>query len=195
MNSQEENNPSPLQSSESGKRGKNQDGKATAALVFGILSWLIPGIGLIFAILGIIFGAMGMKSNKRGMAIAGIILSIIGLIVSIILPAIILVAFSNVQRKTRDARITSSMNQLRSTAQLYFSENESYDNLENDDNVSRIKSDIDLQGGTLTINVSGSEYCAEVNLPSGKWWCVDSELSSEEYDSDPACSLGYFTCD
>jgi hypothetical protein len=64
------------------------DGKATAALVLGVISLvfglLLPIISVPCAIAGIILGALGLSSDKKGAATAGIILSIVGIFISII---------------------------------------------------------------------------------------------------------------
>ncbi|MHA1414479.1 MAG: hypothetical protein ACTSO4_17910 [Promethearchaeota archaeon] len=52
-------------------------GKGTLALVFGILGFVVPFVGIIFAILAIVYG-------EKGMATAGLILGIISLVISII---------------------------------------------------------------------------------------------------------------
>lgn len=56
------------------------DGKATAALVLGIIGmimWCLPILGLPIGIVGIVLGAKGLDSSKRGMAMAGLIMSIL----------------------------------------------------------------------------------------------------------------------
>lgn len=65
----------------------NPTGKATAALVLGIvglLAWFIPLFGLPITIVGVVLGVQGMKSTRRGTAAAGLTLGIIGLVLSII---------------------------------------------------------------------------------------------------------------
>ncbi|MCA9477648.1 MAG: DUF4190 domain-containing protein [Nanoarchaeota archaeon] len=63
---------------------QKSNGKSIAALVLGILSVLIPFIGIIFGILAIIFGIQGKKQIQetgeagKGMATAGLVLGIIG---------------------------------------------------------------------------------------------------------------------
>lgn len=59
---------------------------ATVSLTFGILSLLIPFIGLILGIIGIVFSRKADKEIARtsetgkGMALAGLICSIVGLV-------------------------------------------------------------------------------------------------------------------
>lgn len=61
------------------------NGKAIASMVLGILSIIIPYIGIILGILGIIFSKKSFREiklynqNGRGMGIAGLTSSIVGL--------------------------------------------------------------------------------------------------------------------
>ena len=66
-------------------------GRAIAALVCGILSIFIPGIGFVLGVLGIIFGVIAKNEIRRsegkltgeGMAIAGFVCGIVGLATTI----------------------------------------------------------------------------------------------------------------
>lgn len=72
------------------------NGKAIASMVLGILSIIIPYIGIILGILGIIFAKKSFgeinanNQNGRGMAITGLTTSIIGLAIYVLLILIIL---------------------------------------------------------------------------------------------------------
>ena len=74
----------------------NPTGKATMALVFGLLSILgtvaFP-LGIVFAILGIVNSRTGMKSTAKGMAVAGLVLSILFLVVSLVECAAMILRF------------------------------------------------------------------------------------------------------
>lgn len=67
---------------------KNNEGKAIASLVLGILSLLtiffgyFGIVGIILAIVGLILGINSKKEGPSGMATAGIVLSIIGLVLN-----------------------------------------------------------------------------------------------------------------
>jgi len=59
--------------------------KGTLALVFGILGFVVPFVGIIFAILAIVYGKAAKDDpEEKGMATAGLILGIISLVISII---------------------------------------------------------------------------------------------------------------
>ena len=68
-----------------GDKSKNRN--AIIALIlglFGLVTWIFPGIGILVSIIGLIFGIKGLKSLKRILAIIGITLCTIGLLASII---------------------------------------------------------------------------------------------------------------
>jgi len=75
---------------------KGGEGKATASLVCGIISWLTLGGLLILPIIGLILGALGLKSTKKGVATTGIVLNatsfmlffVMGMMIALLLPAV-----------------------------------------------------------------------------------------------------------
>ena len=71
-------------------------GLAITSMVLGIVSLVIPFVGLLTAILAIIFGAVSRSHNEggRGMAIAGIVCGIIALVGGIVIIILIAVAAS-----------------------------------------------------------------------------------------------------
>ena len=67
------------------RRG-NTDGKATAALVLGLVGlcfWCCPLIGFPITLAGLILGILSLRSASRSLAVAGIILSSIGLVLTV----------------------------------------------------------------------------------------------------------------
>ena len=74
-------------------------GKAIASLVCGILSNLMPVIGIVLGIIGIVFGVRAKKEIQHsngtltgdGMATAGFICGIVGTVVSITIILIIII--------------------------------------------------------------------------------------------------------
>lgn len=67
------------------------NGKSVAALVLGILSIVIPYIGLLFGIVAIILSAISLKEIRtryeqgKGMAIAGLVCGIVGTLIYAVL--------------------------------------------------------------------------------------------------------------
>lgn len=138
-----------------------------------------------------------------------VVIAIIG-----ILAGIVLVALGGARDRAKDARITADMGQIRSTAEIISVRDGNYDNVGcsayadpctcTDTDIQTLCTDIFKQGGGtfLAINdgPSAGEYCVEVELLSGNWWCVDGDLVSRSYDSatPPACVGGMtpnYTCD
>ena len=67
---------------------EQKNGKATAALVLGIISLIgicIPIAGIICGIIAIILAVMAKKEGSDGKQKAGMILGIIGIVISIIM--------------------------------------------------------------------------------------------------------------
>ena len=118
-----------------------------------------------------------------------VVIAIIGLLASIVL-----VSLSGAKKRAQDARIISDMGQLRSSAEIYQSTNGSYSNFCNSGDATTLKTDILAQlpstkQGTYNCQVAsnGSSYCVEVQLNSDSWWCVDSNLRSQQYTNNPSC--------
>lgn len=74
------------------------NGKSIAALVLGILSIVVPYIGLIFGVIAIILAAISFKEIRlryeqgRGLAIAGLVCGIVGTIIYTVLILIFILA-------------------------------------------------------------------------------------------------------
>lgn len=185
---------------------KDKKNLATASLIFGILSIFT---GLLGGVIGLILGIMGLKSSKRSLAVAGIIMSIffgsISTIIIFILMNIVSTTLNTTQKIANAQKVMADMYQLRAIAQEHYSnlalpENNykgSYEGLESNPKVLNIKKNIKQNGGEFfSINVSTDKYCAEVKLPNrNQWWCVDSNLQSRGYDTDPVCSKNKYTCE
>lgn len=73
--------------------------KSVASLTLGILSLIIPYIGLILGIIGVIFSAKSLKeidlSNQqgRGLAISGKVCSIVGICLQALLIILLILGF------------------------------------------------------------------------------------------------------
>jgi len=107
-----------------------------------------------------------------------VVIAIIG-----ILSGIVIVAMSGTQESATDARIKASMDQLRSSIEIYgllhgSNHGSDYRGLASDEEVSLLISDIESQAGvvpTIDISGSGNKYCLSTNLKSSddKWY-IDS---------------------
>jgi len=81
--------------------GKKTDGISIAAMVCGILAFVVPTVGIVLAILAIVFGGIGMGRTRRnpelkgrGMAITGLVLGILAFVVVLLLAAYLVAFFS-----------------------------------------------------------------------------------------------------
>ncbi|MCH7604529.1 hypothetical protein IID24_00820 [Patescibacteria group bacterium] len=100
--------------------------------------------------------------------------------------------------KARDARILADLGQYRSLAEISYSNVGDYSNVGIEEDFKTLEKDIVIQGGTnfsVFTNPSNSEYCAEVQLNGGDWYCVDSTFLSKRFNLNPACTLTQTTCE
>ena len=88
----------------------DRSGRATAALVLGIVGLfasLVPIIGLPVQIIGLVLGIQSRKSTKRGLAIAGIVLCSIGIVFSVLsalLGVLLITVLNGAREKAREAQ-------------------------------------------------------------------------------------------
>ena len=115
-----------------------------------------------------------------------VVIAIIG-----ILASIVLVSLGGARNRAKDARIIADMGQLRSTAEIFNGNESTYTGLCANGDVATLKADIEAQGGAsylCQMATDGLSYCIEAKINSGKWWCIDSALRSQQYDADAVCA-------
>ncbi|MGB2762196.1 MAG: hypothetical protein WBC21_01495 [Minisyncoccales bacterium] len=155
---------------------------------------------IVVILMGIIGGLIAWLVNRDANPKQAKKFLFVGIIVTLI-PLIIYIIF--IPSKIKEAKITASdamitvyMNELRTKVMLFEDENSSYIGLENYSDTIRIKNDIIMNGGTsFAVNSTDTKYCAEVQMTSGKWYCIDSDWVRREQYSNPACSANHYTCD
>ncbi|OQB02256.1 MAG: Type II secretion system protein G precursor [Parcubacteria group bacterium ADurb.Bin216] len=107
-----------------------------------------------------------------------VVIAIIG-----ILSGTVIVSMSGTQESATDSRIKASMDQLRSSIEIYGLLNGSYygsdyRGLQSNEEVDLLLDDIESQVGTapeVDVSVSGDKYCLSTNLKSSNdKWCIDS---------------------
>jgi len=129
------------------------------------------------------------RKTKIGLALMGIVG---GLLIPGILTSIVLVSLGGARTRARDARIISDMSQLRIEAEILYSSDGSYVNMDKTKGViKKLSDDITLQGSSLTIEKATDDtaYCAYVKLKTtNQWYCVDSTLTTEETTTNPNSS-------
>lgn len=102
-------------------------GWATAALIFGILSFCLPILG---SLLGIIFGIVGLfktsdnRASGRGMAIAGLVLSIITLVVLPVPISMLLPTINRAREQANRVKCAADMRNLAQAMLMYANANE-----------------------------------------------------------------------
>jgi len=116
-----------------------------------------------------------------------VVIAIIG-----ILASIVLVSLGGARNRAKDARIIADMGQLRSTAEIFNGNESTYTGLCANADVATLNADITAQGGAsynCQVASDGLSYCIEAKINSGKWWCLDSALRSQQYDADTSCDV------
>ncbi len=106
---------------------RRNDGFCIAALVLGILAWVIPFAGILLAILAIIFGSIGIKRVNRnpnyltgtGLAVAGLVLGVVGIGIAILFISIFVQVFSAAQSSAQEKTCKSQMRTILSASDIY----------------------------------------------------------------------------
>lgn len=128
-----------------------------------------------------------------------VVIAIIG-----ILAGIVLVSLGGARTRAKDARIISDMSQLRTEAEILYSSDGSYVNVDKTKGeIKKLSDDITLQGSSLELNLKSddnSAYCAyaKLNAPAtDTWYCVDGPgMTAKSYTGTaPTCTSTDFTCD
>jgi prepilin-type N-terminal cleavage/methylation domain-containing protein len=142
-----------------------------------------------------------MKS-KKGFTLIEllVVIAIIG-----ILAGIVLVSIRDVTPRAKDAAIKSDLQQIRTQAEIIYSDNASYndlctaaDQLGTAQGLSTIEADLISQGTTFRCYADGDDYCVSADLLTGseKTFCIDSNGLSKVYDSGDDCGdPNVFSCD
>lgn len=90
---------------------------------------------------------------------------------------------TNSQKKSRDARIKSYLQQLRTQAEIVYDDNGSYDNVATDSNVIELISNIKEYSNDVKIYDSADDYAAEAQLVTDPtdYYCIDSTGNADKY--------------
>jgi len=131
--------------------------------------------------------------NKKGFTLIEllVVIAIIG-----ILAGAIVISMSGAQSSAKDARIRSSMDQLRSVAELYMISQSpmTYVGFADSPEAVSLIDDIESQlpeGEIFEKNAKKSAYCMSVLLNDGNHLCMDSTgaVKNSECPADPAAAV------
>jgi len=128
--------------------------------------------------------------NKKGFTLIEllVVIAIIG-----ILAGAIVISMSGAQSSAKDARIRSSMDQLRSVVELYMISQPSmtYVGFDSSPEAVSLIEDIESQlpdGETFKKNDKKSAYCMSVKLNDGNHLCMDSTGAVKNSECDPVAT-------
>lgn len=94
-------------------------------------------------------------------------------------------SFEGKKERQREQEISNKMKELRSAAEVYYVDKGNYVGFETTEAAQNIGQAIAAQKGEYAfyLNKDGSGYCAASSLPTGGFWCTDSNLISQK-DAD-----------
>jgi len=125
--------------------------------------------------------------NKKGFTLIEllIVISIIG-----ILASIVLVSLTTARTRARDARVISSLSQIRSMGEMIASAEGSYSGVLTNADVNTLMNDMNAQGATDILRTGNADgYCVEAQLPGRRWGCVNSGLIARfDLAANPPCT-------
>ncbi|MCH7552145.1 hypothetical protein IIB49_02030 [Patescibacteria group bacterium] len=106
-------------------------------------------------------------------------------------------SFIEARSNAKDARIIADMSQYRALAEILYSRDGSYVQVNKEKDFKNIEEDIVVQGGanlSVEKTASNSSFCAKVQLNSKEWYCIDSDYRSSTFNSNPLCAPSYVAC-
>jgi prepilin-type N-terminal cleavage/methylation domain-containing protein len=136
-----------------------------------------------------------MKNLSKGFTLIEllVVIAIIG-----ILSGLIIVSMGGATNSAKDARIKSEMDQLRSTAIIFYNNNSTYVGFNTSTDGATLLTDINNQGGTAAVvtQISSSAYCIVKQLVSSTstYWCVDSTGYAGNPTASGTCGSSNYTC-
>ncbi len=125
------------------------------------------------------------KSLQKGFTLIEllVVIAIIG-----ILSGIILTALGSARKKAQDAKVQSQLSSMRSSAEIYYSSNNSYGPeatgsctgmfADGDSGMANLTNVANWPAGAPTCYSSGTAWAASAPLASSGTWCVDSNGTS-----------------
>jgi len=126
-------------------------------------------------------------SEERGFTLLELLVVIAGIA---LLSSLMLVGVAQRERDAQDKAIIGELDQVRKQAEAFYVTNGTYQGLCNASQnltelgrLGELKASIQEKGGELKCMSSASDYAVSSSLPSGDYWCVDSQGASRQIDS------------
>jgi len=103
------------------------------------------------------------------------------------------------KKSSDDGKIISNLTEVRIKMEFCRGDSliKSYNGCENETNTQELIQEADSLNDDKVVNLynNGTDYCLEAQLNSGQWYCVDSSMTTQDYDSDPSCSSSNYACE
>ena len=118
-----------------------------------------------------------------------------------LLASIVIIQTGTVKKKGEDAAIQAALREVRNAGELYYSNNQTYEGVCDDDDYVRIKEYIDDRNGpngVIDCKDSATAYAVISSMNTKDCWCVDSQGTAKEVSlngaADCAAKLTTFSC-
>ncbi len=136
-----------------------------------------------------------MIKKEKGFTLIELMIVII---VVAILATFILVALSSARNSAEDSRRKGAVSQIRTFSSVHYSIEGSFIGIKEAEDLSEIMKRYDKDTGEekiLTMFVAAGDYCAEIELMGGDYFCTDGSYKIvDKYDS-PRCISESINCD
>lgn len=120
---------------------------------------------------------------------------VIPIILIIIVPIYLILALQSKPHHRFDGRIISDMNQIRTAGEIWKGNHNTYAGVCTDNDVAALIAGIDDEApNPVSCFAEESAYCVTVELNSGEFWCVDSNLNSYSSTSN-SCTAKNKSCE
>ena len=97
-----------------------------------------------------------------------VVIAIIG-----ILAGLVIVSMSGGETAAKDARVKSSLDQIRATAEIIRLRNGNYDNVAVDTDIISLWNDCNTYASSCNVYDSADNWCSAATLEGGGKWCLD----------------------
>ncbi len=95
-----------------------------------------------------------------------------------ILATVVLVSLQSARDAAHDSNKRVAINQIRSLAAVYYTQNKTFAKLEESEEFEKIKGENDMH-----YSFYDDGFCITVKLKNEKWLCLDHERAIEEYEN------------